>query len=311
MTSFTRTWNASYESTPADSEGASEGAERIRDLKTDLRERDDVEHYMSVTDGAEQGTHKFPVGNTAARPTAASGRLYLNSELETLDFHDGTAWQVVGIPKATRMLFQQTAAPVGWTKDVTANLNDTMLRIVVGSVGSRTSGDDLTTALATGRVVSTVDPGDTNGTVVTIQGTDLGLSIANTNLNLSIAGHALSEAELPVHKHLSNQRHGPGRADQTYEDAQGTAAAPNGYNIARTGAVGGFNIVNPYTSEIGSGDTHTHTLSGTAGSHGHTLNGTTGSHAHTATSHIHTMPTHNHSIDLDVNYHDVIIATKD
>lgn len=48
-------------------------------------------------------------------------------------------------PSGTRMLFQQTSAPTGWTKDTTANLNDTALRIVTGTVGSRTSQSDFST----------------------------------------------------------------------------------------------------------------------------------------------------------------------
>lgn len=312
MTAFSRTWNASYESAPADSADASEGANRIRDTRTDVREREDVEHYMGVTDGVEQGTHKFPVGDIASRPTAASGRLYLNSETETIDFYDGAAWQVVGIPKATRMLFQQTAAPSGWTKDTTAALNDTILRIVTGAVTNRNGGILVAAAFAAAaRSVSTVDPGDTNGTVVTINNTDLNLASAATNLGLSVGSHILTAAEIPTHKHLSNSRHGPSRADETYVSADGTIPAANGYYIGRVGTAGGTGNVNPFTSSIGSGSGHVHTLAGTSGSHSHTLSGSTGNHAHVAASHIHSMPTHTHTLGLDVDYHDVIIATKD
>lgn len=38
-------------------------------------------------------------------------------------------------PSGTKMLFQQTAAPTGWTK-VTASVNDKALRVVSGTVGS-------------------------------------------------------------------------------------------------------------------------------------------------------------------------------
>ena len=34
------------------------------------------------------------------------------------------------------MSFNQTAAPTGWTKDTTAALNDSIMRIVTGTVGS-------------------------------------------------------------------------------------------------------------------------------------------------------------------------------
>jgi hypothetical protein len=39
-------------------------------------------------------------------------------------------------PAGTRMPFNQTAAPTGWTKDATAALNDSIMRIVTGTVGS-------------------------------------------------------------------------------------------------------------------------------------------------------------------------------
>lgn len=57
-------------------------------------------------------------------------------------FLDGTgaysvpAGSAGGFPAGTVMLFKQTAAPTGWTKDTTAALNDTCLRIVTGTVGS-------------------------------------------------------------------------------------------------------------------------------------------------------------------------------
>jgi hypothetical protein len=43
------------------------------------------------------------------------------------------------IPSGTRMLFQQTSAPTGWTKDIT--INNRALRVVSGSVGSGGSID--------------------------------------------------------------------------------------------------------------------------------------------------------------------------
>jgi hypothetical protein len=40
------------------------------------------------------------------------------------------------IPSGTRMSFQQTAAPTGWTKDTTAAINDTAMRLTTGTVGT-------------------------------------------------------------------------------------------------------------------------------------------------------------------------------
>ena len=50
-------------------------------------------------------------------------------------------------PTGTRLSFQQTAAPTGWTKDTTAGLNNSSMRIVTGSVVNGGSVD-FTTAFA-------------------------------------------------------------------------------------------------------------------------------------------------------------------
>lgn len=47
------------------------------------------------------------------------------------------SWQQEGggLVAGTRMIFQNTAAPVGWTKEVNSAYNDVALRIVTGTVG--------------------------------------------------------------------------------------------------------------------------------------------------------------------------------
>lgn len=52
------TWNAAYESSPADGDNVSAGAGKIRDLKQDIRERMAKDHYMAIagTD-ADHGEH--------------------------------------------------------------------------------------------------------------------------------------------------------------------------------------------------------------------------------------------------------------
>lgn len=54
-------------------------------------------------------------------------------------FPDGTVQTTAATAAfvaGTRMSFQQTAAPTGWTKDTTAAINDSMLRLVTGSASS-------------------------------------------------------------------------------------------------------------------------------------------------------------------------------
>ncbi len=47
-----------------------------------------------------------------------------------------TAGSAGGFAAGTRLAFQQTSAPTGWTKDTTAAINDSILRLVTGSVSS-------------------------------------------------------------------------------------------------------------------------------------------------------------------------------
>ena len=53
MATFTNTWNAANEASPADTDSASAGASKIRDFKLDYRERMEIDHSMAgdVSDG--------------------------------------------------------------------------------------------------------------------------------------------------------------------------------------------------------------------------------------------------------------------
>lgn len=111
----------------------------------------------------------------------------------------------IGVPSGTRMLFQQTTAPTGWTKETSATYNDAALRIVTGSV--TTGGADAFSAhFGTGK---------------------------------STAGHTLAEGEIPSHTHT------PGPAGQTVVTGGGGGAGftsstrvEAGLTIANTGGGG-------------------------------------------------------------------------
>jgi len=62
---------------------------------------------------------------------------------------------VGGFPSGTRMIFAQTSAPTGWTKDTT-NYNNHALRVVTGSVTPSGGTVDFTTAFASQAVSGTV-----------------------------------------------------------------------------------------------------------------------------------------------------------
>ena len=140
-------------------------------------------------------------------------------------------------PSGTKMLFNQTSAPTGWTKDTTNN-NNSALRVVTGTVGTGGSAD-FTSALATPSVT---------GTVTT--------SIANTTAGGTVGNHTLTVAQLASHNHSVYYHAG----------FQGGTAA---------GAGGGDNATTVYggiTSSTGSNSAHNHSFTGSA--HNHTATST-------------------------------------
>lgn len=100
---------------------------------------------------------------TVEVPTPTTG-----DEAVTKDYADA-----LGFVTGTKMLFVQTSAPTGWTKDTTAALNNTALRVVTGTASSGGTVD-FTTAFAS-------------------------QAVAGTN-----AGFTLTTAEIPAHTHSEN-----------------------------------------------------------------------------------------------------------
>ena len=144
---FSRTWNAAYEAQPADTENISLGAGRIRDLKTDVQERLEVDHFHAGD--AQDGEHKkLTLGAPIATPAnvANKGFLYGKDVGGKIELHwedeDGNeialtaAGSINAFPATTSILFYQSAAPAGWTKDVAATLNDHGIRIVSSTAWS-------------------------------------------------------------------------------------------------------------------------------------------------------------------------------
>jgi hypothetical protein len=78
------------------------------------------------------------ISATTARNNLGLGTLAVVSPTGTPDgtkfLRDDMSWQQAGFPTGTLMLFQQTAAPTGWTKQTTHN--DKALRVVSGTAGS-------------------------------------------------------------------------------------------------------------------------------------------------------------------------------
>jgi len=149
----TRTWNASYELLPADGDNISAGATRIRNLKTDIRERMAHDHYMAVagTD-ADHGEHKqstYRTGDYTCAGTANKGTVYTKdvsakAELFYCD-EDGdevqmtTGGAVYPFPSGTTMPFYQASCPTGWT-EAAIQANSGARIVAAGGTGGTSGG---------------------------------------------------------------------------------------------------------------------------------------------------------------------------
>lgn len=179
MAIFAVTWNVTFESQPADVEDASLGALRIRVLKSAISERLKIDHswagdgndgkHSKVTLPIQTGDPPLDTGDGAVYAKQVTGR----TELFFKD-SNGTAIQITrsgslnteAVPTGTKMLFVQPTVPVGWTLDSSAH--DRVLRVVNG----------------------TTESGSVGGGSWTISG-----------LSVSVAGHAITIAEMPSHNH--------------------------------------------------------------------------------------------------------------
>ena len=180
-------------------------------------------------------------------------------------------------PSGTKMLFQQTAAPVGWTKDTTHD--NKALRVVSGTAGSGGSVN-FTTAFASQNV------GDTT----------------------------LTESQIPGHTHSFTGSGSTNSAGDHSHSGTTASAGNHNHNAASSGAAGGG--ADPSQGRLVNWPSNRNHNTSTAGAHVHTFStNTAGAHVHTVTVSGTVGSTggggsHNHSLNLAVQYVDAIICTK-
>ena len=232
-------------------------------------------------------------GGTGVATAPTSGGIVYGASVSTQGYSAaGTSGQVLtsgvaGVPlwktlgglgisefaSGTAILFQQTAAPTGWTKVTTHN--DKSLRIVSGTVGSGGTVA-FSTAFSSKTPAGTVSVATSIGTLAVGIGT-----LAGTIGTLAESAVTLTTAQIPSHNH-------PNGATSTA--GWGYVAGGSFTSVSATGATGG-------------GGSHTHGITGAPG--------ISGSPSLTGAPSITSATFTGTAIDLAVQYVDAIIATKD
>ena len=109
---------------------------------------------VTITGGSVTGITDLTVSDGGTgRSTLTTNNVLLGNGTSAINFvapstsgnvltSNGTTWTSTapaasgGFDAGTRMAFQQTAAPTGWTKQTTAAINDSILRLVTGTASS-------------------------------------------------------------------------------------------------------------------------------------------------------------------------------
>ena len=228
-------------------------------------------------------------------------------------------------PSGTKMLFQQSSAPTGWTK-ITSSVDNKALRLVSGNVSSGGNAA-FTTAFASrtpagnvgtsGNSTASFSANATTGnSTASFSGSvsgntgNSGASTSSVSTSGSVNNHTLSNNQVPSHSHSFNIGN---------PDSYG-----NGYRICRQNS---NNAGNFGTNSSGGGGSHSHGFSGSSHSHNvnnHThsfsgnFSGNTGNHTHSVSvsgntgNHTHSGGSFSGSaMDFAVQYIDVIVCSKD
>ena len=266
------------------------------------------------------------IAGTKVSPNFGSQNVSTTGTVTATSF-SGSGANLTGIQpfaSGTKMLFQQTSAPTGWTKVTTHN--NKALRVVSGTAssggsnafsntlasrsinansGNATQGGNVSVSIANAGVSGNVSIGNTaaGGNV----------SIGNTSTGGNVNSHTLSVNQIPAHSHTNNYLINSSRARTNagglrgMNQGNGRVAGNGSWNTSNTGGNGGH-------SHGFSGSSHNHNASFSGSNHNHNASFSGSAHSHNANASF-SGSAHNHSIsvgnlDMAVQYVDVIIASK-
>jgi hypothetical protein len=189
---------------------------------------------LPIASGGTAGTASPTTNGVAYGTGSAYAFTAAGTTGQVLSATTGSAptWATIStkaFPTGTRMSFQQTAAPTGWTKDTTAAIDNSAMRLVTGSV---------------------VNGGSVNFTTAFASQTPTG-SVSITAVSGSAGNTTLSTPQIPSHTHTATE---------------GTMGGPPGARVAVTGIVRGTPNISADIGATGGGGAHSHPFSFSSGS---------------------------------------------
>jgi len=209
-------------------------------------------------------------------------------------------------PSGTKMLFQQTSAPTGWTKQ-TSGVDNKALRVVSGTAGS--GGTNAFSNTLADRSITANSGNATAGGNISVANTTAGgnVNISSVSTSGTVNSHTLTINQIPSHSHNYGMQQRRGNNTNYRNNAAGLTDT----SYIGSGTRNYTHAGNAPSSSAGGGGGHSHGFTGSSHNHNGSLSGT--AHTHNATF---TGSAHNHSIsvtnlDMAVQYLDVIIAAKD
>src|SRR5690554_4768712 len=119
------------------------------------RQTIDILESWLLVEHDRYGHHKIMADTTTNRDSGTweNGGLFYNTSVNALQFRKSGSWDTITIPSGTVAVFNQTNAPVGWTK--LTDVNNAALRVVSGTAGSGGT-QDFTAAFTSHTVTGTV-----------------------------------------------------------------------------------------------------------------------------------------------------------
>ena len=281
----------------------------------------DVAALYSSTNGLSNGSGVLANGVTATTQGTSDN----STKVATTAYVTTAVANAEPFPSGTKMIFQQSSAPTGWTK-VTSNVNNKALRLVSGNVSSG-GNQSFTSAFASRTPAGNVGTSGnssasfsanatTGNSTASFSGSvsgntgDASATTSSVSTSGTVNNHTLSNNQVPSHSHSFNVGN---------PDSYGS-----GYRIIRNNSNNGGNF---NTNSSGGGGSHSHGFTGS--SHSHNVNnhshsfsanfsGNTGNHTHSVSvsgntgNHTHSGGSFSGSaMDFAVQYIDVIVCSKD